>query len=73
MTPHEKIFKYFSLFLFFIKKVAQDGERKMEAYKKNYSKHILLTLSNSMSDKDAPPQSMALIKKNIGDKILTKN
>ena len=63
MTHHQKFSKYFSPLLCFIKKVAQEGERKFKAYKKNYGKHILLPLNKLMSDKDAPPQSMALIKK----------
>ena len=63
MTHHQMFSKYFSPLLCFIKKVAQEGERKIEACKKNYGKHILLPLNKPMSDKDAPPQSMALIKK----------
>jgi len=37
MTHHEKFSKYFSPFLYVIKKIAQEGERKIEAY---YGKHI---------------------------------
>ena len=41
MTHHEKFFKYFSPVLYFIKKLAQEEERKVEAYKKKlWQTHI---------------------------------
>ena len=54
MTHHEKIFKYFPPFLYFIKKIAQEGERKIEAHKKIWKTHITPPFNKSMAYKNAP-------------------
>ena len=63
MTHHQKFSKYFSPLLCFVKKVAQEGERKFKAYKKNMANTYYSPLINQCQIKMLPLNPWHLEKK----------